>query len=205
MRRLLSSFVFVFAAFWFLPSDVHAQAAIAGVVRDSSGAALPGVTVEAASPALIERVRSAITDGAGQYRIIDLSPGTYDVTFTITGFKPIRRTGIILEGNFTAPVNVALEVGNVNETVTVLGESPVVDVTSNRATVVVNREMMDTIPTGTRSLQARAYLVPGTMVTPVGSGQTSMTIYGSSSADAVVMVDGMRLNLLEGQGQFSGI
>ena len=141
----------------------------------------------------------------GSTRIIDLSPGIYDVTFTITGFKPIRRAGIMLKGNFTAPVNVSLEVGNVNETVTVLGESPVVDVTSNRATVVVNRDMMDAIPTSTRSLQARAYLIPGTMVTPVGSGQTSMTIYGSQAADQVVMVDGMRLNLLEGQGQFSGI
>jgi hypothetical protein len=205
MRRLLSSLVVVFAALVFLPSDANAQAAIAGVVKDSTGAALPGVTVEASSPALIERVRNAVSDSAGLYRISDLSPGVYDVTFTITGFKPIRRTGIILEGNFTAPVNVALEVGNVNETVTVLGESPVVDVTSNRATVVVNRDMMDAIPTPTRSLQARAYLIPGTMVTPVGSGQTSMTIYGSQAADQVVMVDGMRLNLLEGQGQFSGI
>ena len=205
MRRLLSSLVVVFAALVFLPSDANAQAAIAGVVKDSTGAALPGVTVEASSPALIERVRNAVSDSAGLYRISDLSPGVYDVTFTITGFKPLRRTGIILEGNFTAPVNVALEVGNVNETVTVLGESPVVDVTSNRATVVVNRDMMDAIPTPTRSLQARAYLIPGTMVTPVGSGQTSMTIYGSQAADQVVMVDGMRLNLLEGQGQFSGI
>jgi hypothetical protein len=205
MRRLLLSVVVVFVVALVLPSTVHAQAAIAGVVKDSTGAALPGVTVEAASPALIERVRSVISDGAGQYRIIDLSPGVYDVTFTLTGFKPIRRAGVVLEGNFTAPVSVQLEVGNLNETVTVSGESPVVDVVSNRATVVVNREMMDALPTGTRSLQARAYLIPGTMVTPVGSGQTSMTIYGSSSADAVVMVDGMRLNLLEGQGQFSGI
>jgi hypothetical protein len=205
MRRLLLSLAAVFATLVVLPSNAFAQAAIAGVVKDSTGAALPGVTVEASSPALIERVRSAITDGAGQYRIIDLSPGTYDVTFTITGFKPIRRAGIILEGNFTAPVNVELEVGNLNETVTVTGESPVVDVVSNRTTVVVNREMLDAIPTGTRSLQARAYLIPGTMVTPVGSGQTSMTIYGSQASDQVVMVDGMRLNLLEGQGQFSGI
>ena len=205
MRRLLSCLVVLFAAILSLPSVAHAQAAIAGVVKDSTGAALPGVTVEASSPALIERVRTVITDGAGQYRIVDLSPGTYDVTFTLTGFKPIRRAGIILQGNFTAPVNVGLEVGNVNETVTVSGASPVVDVVSNRATVVVNREMMDAIPTSTRSLQARAYLIPGTTVTPVGSGQTSMTIYGSSSGDAVVMVDGMRLNLLEGQGQFSGI
>ena len=200
MRRLLLSLVVVFAAILVLPSDVHAQAAIAGVVKDGTGAALPGVTVEASSPALIERARTVVTDGAGQYRIIDLSPGIYDVTFTITGFKPIRRAGIVLEGNFTAPVNVELEVGNVNETVTVTGESPVVDVVSNRATVVVNRDMMDAIPTATRSLQARAYLIPGTMVTPVGSGQTSMTIYGSQAADQVVMVDGMRLNLLEGQG-----
>ena len=148
MRRLLLSLVVVFAAILVLPPDVHAQAAIAGVVKDGTGAALPGVTVEASSPALIERVRSAVTDGAGQYRIIDLSPGTYDVTFTITGFKPIRRAGIVLEGNFTAPVNIELEVGNVNETVTVSGESPVVDVVSNRATVVVNRDMMDAIPTG---------------------------------------------------------
>jgi len=205
MRRLLLSLVVVFAAILVLPSDVHAQAAIAGVVKDSTGATLPGVTVEASSPALIERVRSVITDGAGQYRIIDLSPGVYSVTFTIVGFKPIRRAGIVLEGNFTAPVSADLEVGNLNETVTVTGESPVVDVVSNRATVVVNREMMDAIPTGTRSLQARANLIPGTTVTAVGSGQTSMTIYGSQAADQVVMVDGMRLNLLEGSGQFSGI
>lgn len=205
MRRLLLSLAVVFAAILLLPTNAQAQAAIAGVVKDATGGALPGVTVEASSPALIERVRSVISDGAGQYRIIDLSPGTYDVTFTMAGFKPIKRAGLILQGNFTAPVNVELEVGNLNETVTVSGESPVVDVISNRATVVVNREMLDAIPTSTRSLQARAYLIPGTMVTPVGSGQTSMTIYGSATADQVVMVDGMRLNLLEGQGQFSGI
>jgi hypothetical protein len=205
MRRLLLSLVAVFAAILVLPPEVHAQAAIAGVVKDGTGASLPGVTVEASSPALIERVRSVVTDGAGQYRIIDLSPGTYTVTFTITGFKPIRRAGIVLEGNFTAPVNADLDVGNLNETITVTGETPVVDVVSNRATVVVNRDMMDAIPTATRSLQARAYLIPGTTVTAVGSGQTSMTIYGSQAADQVVMVDGMRMNLLEGQGQFSGI
>ena len=205
MRRLLLSLVAASVATFVLPSAARAQAAIAGVVRDTTGATLPGVTVEATSPALIERVRSVITDGAGQYRIIDLSPGLYDVTFTLAGFKPIRRAGILLEGNFTAPVNVELGVGTLNETITVTGETPVVDVVSNRATVVVNRDMLDAIPTATRSLQARAYLIPGTTVTAVGSGQTSMTIYGSQAADQVVMVDGMRLNLLEGQGQFSGI
>jgi hypothetical protein len=205
MRRLLLYCAVASLVVLLVPSIAHAQAAISGVVKDSTGAALPGVTVEAASPRLIERVRSATTDRAGQYRISDLAPGTYEVTFTLTGFKPFKRAGIVLEGNFTAPVNADLEVGSVTETLTVTGETPVVDVVSNRTTTVVNRDMMDAIPTGTRSLQARAYLVPGTMVTPVGSGQTSMTIYGSAAADLVVMIDGMRLNLLEGQGQFSGI
>ncbi|MEW6321897.1 MAG: TonB-dependent receptor [Acidobacteriota bacterium] len=188
-----------------LPTAAFGQAAIAGIVRDTTGAALPGVSVEASSSALIERVRTAVTDSAGQYRIVDLRPGVYGVTFTLTGFKPIKRGGIVLEGTFTAPLNADLEVGSLEETVTVTGESPVVDVVNNRATVVVNRNMLDAIPTATRSLQARANLIPGTTVTPVGSGQTSMTIYGSTSADAVVMLDGMRINLLEGSGQFSGV
>jgi hypothetical protein len=204
MRRAIFGTA-VLAVALLIPTTVSAQAAISGVVRDASGAALPGVTVEAASPALIERVRTATTDSAGQYRILDLSPGAYDVTFTVNGFKTIRRTGIVLEGNFTAPVNADLELGALEETVTVTGESPVVDVVNNRQTFVVNREMLDAIPTTTRSLQARAALIPGTTVTPVGSGQTAMTIYGSRFEDSVVMVDGMRLNLLEGNGQYSGI
>src|SRR5919106_429354 len=204
MRRLLFLAV-VLTSTLLLPSAIYAQAAISGVVKDSSGAALPGVTVEASSPALIERVRTVVTDSAGQYRILELSPGIYEVTFTVNGFKTVKRTGIVLEGNFTAPVNADLELGALEETVTVTGESPVVDVVNNRQTFVVNRDMLDAIPTTTRSLQARAALIPGTTVTPVGSGQTSMTIYGSRSDDAVVMVDGMRLNLLEGNGQFSGI
>lgn len=187
------------------PSTASAQAAIAGTVRDASGAALPGATVEAASPALIERGRSAVSDGAGQYRIVDLPPGTYSVTITMSGFKTVRREGIVLAGSFTAPVSAELELGALEETVTVTGASPVVDVAGNRQAVVVSREMLDLIPTSTRSLQARANLIPGTTVTPVGSGQTSMTIYGSQAADQVVMVDGMRLNLLEGSGQFSGV
>ena len=205
MRRLLLSILTVGVGVLAAPSLAHAQAAIAGTVKDSTGAALPGVVVEASSPALIERVRTATTDGAGQYRINDLSPGVYDVTFTIAGFQPVKRAGVQLVTNFTAPVNVELGVGNLNETVTVTGASPVVDVANNRTTVVVDRDMLDAIPTPTRSLQARAYLIPGTTVTAVGSGQTSMTIFGSQAADQVVMVDGMRLNLLEGQGQFSGI
>ena len=87
-----------------LPSIVHAQA-LAGVVRDPSGAILPGVTVEAASPALIEKARSVVTDGTGQYRIVDLRPGTYTLTFTLPGFNTVARTGIELSGSGTVTVN----------------------------------------------------------------------------------------------------
>src|SRR6188474_1230164 len=100
---------------------------IAGVVRDTSGAVLPGVTVEASSPALIERVRTATTDSQGQYKIIDLRPGIYSVTFTLAGFNTFRRDGVELTTAFTAAINADLRVGSLQETVTVTGESPVVD------------------------------------------------------------------------------
>src|SRR5262245_48136535 len=82
---------------------------VTGVVRDPSGAVLPGVVVEAASPALIERVRSVVSDGSGQYRIVDLRPGTYTLTFTLTGFSTVKREGVELTGSFTATVNVELK------------------------------------------------------------------------------------------------
>ena len=116
-----------------IPSAAYAQASITGVVRDASGAVLPGVTVEAASPALIEKVRSVVTDGTGQYRIVDLRPGTYTVTFTLPGFNTVKREGIELTGSFTATVNADLQVGALEETITVTGESPIVDVQSAHA------------------------------------------------------------------------
>src|SRR5205814_3439843 len=106
----------------------QAQASgIAGVVKDASGAVLPGVTVEAASPALIEKVRTVVTDGEGRYNIVDLRPGTYIVTFSLPGFGTVRREGISLTGGFTATVNVELSVGAVAETITVTGGAPLVD------------------------------------------------------------------------------
>src|SRR5687768_16986294 len=107
MARILS----LIALAVLVPSAVYAQASIAGVVRDTSGGVLPGVTVEAASPALIEKVGTVVTDGAGQYRIADLRAGTYTVTFTLAGFNTVRREGIVLEGNFSANVGAELRVG----------------------------------------------------------------------------------------------
>src|SRR6266540_4263977 len=114
---------------WFLlASNSYAQSGIAGVVKDTTGAVLPGVTIEASSPALIERTRSVVSDAQGQYKIVDLRPGTYTVTFTLPGFNSVRRDGIELPASFTAPVSADMKVGALEETITVSAESPVVDV-----------------------------------------------------------------------------
>ena len=112
-----------------IPATISAQQAsgIAGVVRDASGAVLPGVTVEAASPALIEKVRTAVTDGEGRYNIVDLRPGTYVVTFSLAGFNTFKREGIALTAGFTATVNADMRVGALEETITVTGAAPLVD------------------------------------------------------------------------------
>ena len=132
-----------------LPLMAAAQTStISGEVKDSSGGVLPGVTVEVASPALIEKVRSSITDGAGRYAIPSLRPGTYSVTFSLPGFNTVKREGIVLNSDFTATVNGELKVGSVEETITVAANSPLVDVQSITTRTVMTREVMDTIPTG---------------------------------------------------------
>src|SRR6478672_8051331 len=129
-------------------SAAHAQSAIAGVVRDASGAVLPGVSVEAASPVLIEGSRSVVTDAAGGYRIENLRPGEYVVTFSLTGFRTVRREGIVLPTSFTAQVNTELSLGQLEESIVVTGESPLVDVRGSVSQSVMTREKLDTLPTG---------------------------------------------------------
>src|SRR5712664_4519535 len=146
----------------FLPATAWAQAEtgnIAGVVRDTSGAVMPGVTVEAASPALIEKVRSVTTDNQGLYRIVDLRPGSYTVTFTLPGFSTFRRDGIELTTGFTATVNAELRVGTVEETVTVSGASPVVDVQNVQQQTTITRATLDAIPTSRRPAQLVTLIV----------------------------------------------
>src|SRR5262245_29718803 len=158
MRRVVLLTALSCAAACLIPVVTFAQerAAIAGVVKDGTGAVLPGVTVEASSPALIEKSRTVITDTAGQYRIVDLGPGTYDVMFTLAGFKTVKRTGIVLQGNLTAQVSLELSVGAVEETLTVTGSTPTVDVINNQSTLVANRDILDAIPTPIRNTPARA-------------------------------------------------
>ena len=131
-----------------VPAAAGAQSSIAGVVKDASGAVLPGVTVEAGSPVLIEKVRSVVTDRTGQYRIVDLRPGIYTVTFALSGFTTLKREGIELSGSFSATVNVELKVGAVAETITVSAESPIVDVQGTSQQRVLSKDVLDTIPAG---------------------------------------------------------
>ncbi len=171
---------------------------IAGIVKDTTGAVLPGVTVEAASPALIEKTRTAITDGQGAYKIIDLRPGTYSVTFTLTGFSTVKREGIELTTSFTANVSAEMRVGTVQETVTVTGESPIVDVQNVVQKSTATRDVMDAIPTD-RNFVSFAALTPAVLVTGVRQNvggsipETGMNlvVHGSRAGDSLVMVDGM--------------
>src|SRR4051812_43326547 len=129
-----------------VPSAAFAQASIVGIVKDASGALLPGVSVEASSPALIEKSRTVLTNSAGQYAVENLRPGTYTVTFTLSGFTTTKRENIELAGSFVATINGELKVGGVAETVTVSGEAPVVDVTSTRNQQVISGDTVATIP-----------------------------------------------------------
>src|SRR5580765_7572166 len=204
MRRDVICMAVLCAGALMAPATVSAQTGIAGVVRDTTGAIMPGVTVEASSPALIEKSRVAISDSAGQYKIVDLPPGTYTATFTLAGFKTVKRGDIRLEGTFTAQINAELQVGAMEETLTVTAESPTVDVISNTATFVANRDVLDAIPTPVRNTPGRALLIPGTTVTPFVLGQFNLTSHGSSTSDFAMAIDGLRVNNLCGSGQYSG-
>jgi hypothetical protein len=214
MLRLTRVMLFVTGFMALVPALAHAQASITGVVRDPSGAVLPGVTVEASSPALIEKVRSVVTDGSGQYRIIDLRPGTYAVVFSLSGFSTVRREGIELTGTFVATIDVDLRVGSLEETITVTGESPIVDVQRTTQQRVFDQQVIEQIPAG-RSHINMVVLIPGLSAAQPGRGaladvggtnnlqNTTFTIHGGRTSDTRLQLDGVRLgNVLSG-GEFS--
>jgi hypothetical protein len=146
-----------------LPATALAQASLTGTVRDGSGGVLPGVTVEASSPVLIEKTRSAVTDGTGQWRIVDLRPGVYSLSFTLPGFTTVKRDNIELTGSQTLTIPVDMRVGGIEETITVTGESPVVDLTNARREVVLSSETIQRIP-ATRAAGALLNTAPGVSV-----------------------------------------
>jgi hypothetical protein len=191
-----------------LPPVASAQnAEIAGIVRDASGAVLPGVTVEASSPALIERSRVVYTDGQGQYRVIALNPGQYKVTFTLPGFKTVVREGITLTAAFTAAIDASMEVGGLTETVTVSGQSPLVDVQATTQRRALTGELINELPTG-RSFQNLAILVPGVQ-TPLiyqdvggsdGNRWQTMKVHGSRDDQMPLLLNGMKFNNMNNTG-----
>src|SRR5207247_1692883 len=186
-----------------LPAAAWAQTAvsgtIAGLVTDTTGAVLPGVTVEAASSALIEKVRTSVTDDQGLYRIVDLRPGLYTVTFTLPGFSTFRREGLELTPAFTATVNAELKVGSLEETITVSGETPVVDVQNIMQQKVFARDVVDALPVGS-NVNLYNTLLPGAVLATanrqdVGGNQGEQDqgfgIDGSRQADFIYLRDGM--------------
>jgi hypothetical protein len=180
----------------FIPSLAQAQASLTGTVVDASGAVLPGVTVEAASPVLIEKVRTATTDGSGQYRIVDLRPGTYTLTFTLPGFTTVIRDAVAVSGVGTIQIGAEMKVGGVQETITVTGETPVVDVQSTRRQAVLDADTVSSIPV------ARGYgnllaTVPGiqlnTTTTQTGIAASFFTSNGGNSNEGRIQIAGMNV------------
>ncbi len=191
------------------PSRAFAQStgSIAGVVTDQTGGVLPGVTVEVASPALIEKVRTAVTDGTGAYKIVDLQPGVYTITWTLSGFATVRREDIRLTAGFTATVDGELKAGEITETITVVAASPIVDVQRVAKVDVMTREVIDAIPTG-KDWQHLAVMIPG-VTSNAGSdvgGSTGhaiggrLAIHGGRLADQQILLDGYRVAYLNADG-----
>lgn len=202
MRRVVQTLAVALCVL--TPAVAFAQASLAGVARDTSGAVLPGVTVEATSPVLIEKVRSAVTDSAGQYRIESLVPGTYDVTFTLSGFSAFKREAVVIGGTGVITINAEMRVGGVTETITVSGETPVVDTQSTRREVVLDNETMRALP----SVRSYSYLlttVPGlqTNVNNVNSGPVFaiFPIHGGRGVESRLTVEGMNISNPPGGNQ----
>jgi carboxypeptidase family protein/TonB-dependent receptor-like protein len=201
-------FLVSLAAVLLVPALSYAQnGSIAGLVRDTTGGVMPGVTVEASSPALIEKARTATTDSQGQYKIVDLRPGTYTVTFTLAGFNSVKREGIMLTADFTATVNADLRVGAVEETVTVTGESPLIDTQSVTQRKSLTHEVIDALPTG-RSFQNLSVLVPGVTIAlgsqdvggTGGDRYQTLAVHGSRSDQMPLVMNGMPYNNMNNTG-----
>lgn len=206
MRRRVAvtlSVLCLVSALW--SGRAAAQSAIAGTVKDVTGAVMPGVTVEAASPVLIEKVRTVVTDGNGQYRIIDLRPGAYSVRFTLEGFSPVIREGVELPATFTATIDAELRVGSLEESITVSGLTPLVDLQSATQQVVLSKELLEAVPTGRNLWGVGATLAGVSLSAPdvggtAGMQQTYMAVHGSDRRDNSIQVDGMIVNGIEGDG-----
>ncbi|HQZ37557.1 MAG TPA: TonB-dependent receptor [Vicinamibacterales bacterium] len=186
-----------------------ASGSITGIVKDDSGGVLPGVTVEAASPALIEKTRTVITDAQGVYKVVDLRPGSYVVAFTLPGFNTYRREGVVLTTGFTATVNALMTVGALEETITVSGAAPQVDTTNVIQQKVISREVRDALPLPSNS-GAYVMLIPGATQAAanqdvggnMGENRQQFTVHGSRTNDFQQLRDGQFFGTLVAAGNF---
>ena len=205
MRKRHVGWTAVATAFLVLiPGVLFAQSGITGVVRDTSGAVLPGVTVEASSPVLIEKVRTVVTNSDGSYRIIELRPGVYSVTFSLAGFNTVRRQGVELPPAFTATISVDLSVGALEETITVSGAAPLVDVQNATSQRVLASEILDAIPAA-RSPQGFTALTPGVISQglggiPGGRNELDTGVHGSPTNESIYAIDGLSTASTNGAG-----
>lgn len=185
------------------PAVASAQSQFTGLVTDESGAALPGVTVEVSSPVLIEKVRSAVTDGTGRYTIVDLRPGVYRLSYTLAGFSTAIRDAVELPTNFVATLNVEMKVGTLEENITVSGATPTVDTQQAARTVTLGRELIDALPT-TRSIQSVGQMVPGVRLSAPDVGgerileASAMRAHGMGEVSQTMYVDGMNVSASDG-------
>jgi len=203
MRSVVRKIILL-ACVGLIPSGAYAQVALAGTVKDASGGVLPGVTVEASSPALIEKTRSAVSDGTGQYRIESLQPGTYTVTFTLAGFANVKRSDVIVSGTGVIKIDADLKVGGVAETITVTGETPVVDVQSTKTAVTLDNETMRNLP-AVRSYSYVLTAVPGIQsnITDVNTGPVFaiFPVHGGRGVESRLTVEGMNISNPPGGNQ----
>src|SRR4029453_9723340 len=199
---------------------------LAGTVRDTSGAVLPGVTIEASSPALITKVRTGVTDETGQYRIPDLPPGTYKVSFTLLGFAMVVREGVELSGGGVMTIGAEMKVGSLEESITVTGESPVVDVQTARQQMVINGDIVRALP-ASRSYGNYIAAIPAIQATGFGSGAATINNFfsarggrgneggphvgglkvaarGGRSTEGVIQLDGLNVGAPGNGGGVSG-
>ena len=200
MQRALAMKVFVFLCL-IVPATAYAQASFSGIVRDTSGAVLPGVTVEASSPVLIEKIRSATTDGEGRYVIQDLRPGTYRLSFTLPGFKLVVRDAVELLGTSVVTINAEMSVGTVEETITVSGDTPTVDLQSTTRQVSITQEIVTQLPSS-RNPFALGVLIPGVQQSfgsrdvggAVVAEVAALAANGGRTGDQRMMVNGVALS-----------
>ena len=215
MKQLLTLSAVVGLSLVLLPRDAAGQGSstgsIVGVARDTSGAVLPGVTVEATGPALAQTARSTVTDSNGNYQMAELRPGTYTITFTLPGFGAFKREGLQLTTNFTATVHAELRVGDLQETVTVTGDSPLVDTRNVSQQTTLSNELLDAVPTA-KNVFSFIALMPSIVAPPnqqdVGGSQgeasTRLTIHGSRRNDMKMLQDGLRVGSLNSSGAGRG-